>query len=60
MKIFSLVLLVSLVAGINWMVFNNQKSSNTESSTKNYFEKIQKTDIQKYTNSLAENVKLKK
>jgi len=59
-KIVTLMLLVSVAAGVNWMVFNNQKTSNVESSTENYFEKIQKTNIQKYTNSLTENISLKK
>jgi len=59
-KIVTLILLVSVAAGVNWMVFNNQKSCNVESSIKNYFENIQKTNIQKYTNSLTENIALKK
>jgi len=59
-KVITLMLLVSLAAGINWMVFNNQKSDANESAAKNYLENIQKTSIQKYTNSLTGNITLKK
>lgn len=59
-KVITLMLLVSLAAGINWMAFNNQKSCANESAAKNYFENIQKTNIQKHTNSLTENITLEK
>ncbi len=59
-KIVALLLLVCVAAGINWLVFVNKQTSDNSIQTKDYFELIENTNIQKYTNSLAENIQIKK